>query len=68
MRVLSIFGFMQFGLADVLDIIMVALVIFLVFRWIRDSSASVLSCGAGQARLRIKQESLPPKPKELHIT
>ena len=39
MSVLSIFGFMQFGLADVLDIIMVALVIFFVFRWIRDSSA-----------------------------
>ena len=40
MRVLSIFGFMQFGLVDVLDIIMVALVIFFVFRWIRDSSAT----------------------------
>ncbi|MBR6001231.1 MAG: diadenylate cyclase [Bacteroidales bacterium] len=39
MMTLSIFSFMQFGLADVLDIIMVALVIFFVFRWIRDSSA-----------------------------
>ena len=39
MGTLAIFSFMQFGLADVLDIIMVALVIFFVFRWIRDSSA-----------------------------
>lgn len=37
--ILSIFGFLQLSLADVLDILLLALIIFVVFRWIRGSSA-----------------------------
>ena len=37
--ILSIFGFLQLSFVDILDILMVALIIFVVFRWIRDSSA-----------------------------
>ncbi len=37
--VLGIFSFLQLGIVDVLDIVMVAVIIFLVFRWIRGSSA-----------------------------
>ena len=36
---LSIFSFLQMNIVDVLDIVMVAVIIFLVFRWIRGSSA-----------------------------
>ncbi len=37
--ILAIFGFLQLSLADILDIILLALMIFLVFRWIRGTSA-----------------------------
>jgi len=37
-RVLGIFGFLSFGWADLLDILMVALIIFLLFRSIRKDS------------------------------
>ncbi len=37
--VAGIFGFLQFTLADFLDILMVALIIFLLFRLIKDSAA-----------------------------
>ena len=37
--VLGIFSFLKLGIVDVLDIVMVAVIIFLVFRWIRGSSA-----------------------------
>ncbi len=36
---LAIFGFLQLSLADILDIILLALLIFFVFRWIRGTSA-----------------------------
>jgi len=36
----SIFGFLQLSFVDILDILMVALIIFFVFRWIRNSSAT----------------------------
>lgn len=36
---LDIFGFLRLSLADILDILMVAAIIFLVFRWIKGSSA-----------------------------
>ena len=39
LTVLGIFSFLKLGIVDVLDIVMVALIIFLVFRWIRGSSA-----------------------------
>lgn len=37
--VLGIFGFLQISFADVLDILLLALIIFVAFRWIRGSSA-----------------------------
>ncbi len=37
--ILAIFGFLQLSLADILDILLLALMIFLVFRWIRGTSA-----------------------------
>ena len=37
--VLGIFSFLHLDIVDVLDIVMVAVIIFLVFRWIRGSSA-----------------------------
>ncbi len=37
--ILAIFGFMQLSLADILDILLLALMIFFVFRWIRGTSA-----------------------------
>ncbi len=37
--VLAIFGFLQISLADILDILLLALMIFVVFRWIRGTSA-----------------------------
>ena len=36
---LAIFGFLGLSLVDALDILLVALIIFLVFRWIRGSAA-----------------------------
>lgn len=36
---LALFGFLHITLADVLDILVVSLIIFFVFRWIRGSSA-----------------------------
>lgn len=36
---LEIFGFLRLSVADILDILMVAIIIFLVFRWLRGSSA-----------------------------
>ena len=41
MKVLGIFGFLQFGVADVLDILMVALIIFFLLRSIRGDSTVV---------------------------
>lgn len=37
--VLALFGFLQMSLADVLDILLLAMIIFVAFRWIRGSSA-----------------------------
>ena len=37
--ILAIFGFLQLSLADILDILLLALMIFIVFRWIRGTSA-----------------------------
>ncbi len=37
--ILAIFGFLQLSLADILDILLLALIIFIVFRWIRGTSA-----------------------------
>lgn len=37
--ILEIFGFLNMSLADILDILMVAAIIFLLFRWIKGSSA-----------------------------
>ena len=37
--ILAIFGFLQLSLADILDILLLALLIFIVFRWIRGTSA-----------------------------
>lgn len=36
---LALFGFLRLSLIDILDILLVALMIFLVFRWIRGSAA-----------------------------
>jgi len=35
---LNIFGFLNLSFADIIDILMVAALIYLVFRWIRGSS------------------------------
>ncbi len=37
--ILALFGFLQLSLADILDILLLALMIFIVFRWIRGTSA-----------------------------
>ena len=37
--ILAIFGFLQLSLADILDILLLALLIYIVFRWIRGTSA-----------------------------
>ncbi len=37
--ILAIFGFLQLSLADILDILLLALMIFIAFRWIRGTSA-----------------------------
>lgn len=39
MMLLEIFGFMSMSLVDILDILLVALIIFVVIRWIHDSPA-----------------------------
>ena len=39
MKVLGIFGFLSFGLADVLDVLMVALIIFFLFKSLRRDSS-----------------------------
>ena len=36
---LEVFGFLRMSFIDILDIILVAVIIFVVFRWIRGSSA-----------------------------
>ena len=36
---LALFGFLRLSLADILDILLLATLIFIVFRWIRGSSA-----------------------------
>ena len=36
---LAIFGFLQLSFADILDILLLALIIFIIFRWIRGTSA-----------------------------
>ena len=36
---LDVFGFLRLSLIDILDILLVAVIIFVVFRWIRGSSA-----------------------------
>lgn len=36
---LDIFGFLNLSLADIMDIVMVTLILYLLFRWIRGSSA-----------------------------
>lgn len=37
--ILAIFGFLQLSLADILDILLLALLIYILFRWIRGTSA-----------------------------
>ena len=39
MTFLAIFGFLNLSFIDIIDILLVAIIIFLVFRWIRGSSA-----------------------------
>jgi DNA integrity scanning protein DisA with diadenylate cyclase activity len=39
MMLLNIFGFLNISFADILDILMVAIFIYLAFRWIRGSAA-----------------------------
>ncbi len=36
---LEIFGFLKFSFTDILDVFIVALIIFFIFKWIRDSAA-----------------------------
>ena len=36
---LAIFGFLDLSFTDILDILLVALLIFSVFRWLKDSAA-----------------------------
>lgn len=37
--ILALFGFLQLSIADILDILLLGLIIFVLFRWIRGSSA-----------------------------
>ena len=37
--ILAIFGFLQVSFADILDILLLALLIYIIFRWIRGTSA-----------------------------
>ena len=37
--ILAIFGFLQISFADILDILLLALLIYIIFRWIRGTSA-----------------------------
>ena len=37
--ILALFGFLQLSIADILDILLLGLIIFFLFRWIRGSSA-----------------------------
>ena len=37
--ILALFGFLQLSIADILDIVLLGLIIFFLFRWIRGSSA-----------------------------
>lgn len=39
MMILDILGFLHLGFADIIDIIVVALILFVAFRWLRGSSA-----------------------------
>lgn len=39
MMILDILGFLHLGFADIIDIIVVALILYVVFRWLRGSSA-----------------------------
>ena len=39
MTLLEIFGFLRFSFTDMLDVLLVALFIYFIFRWIRDSAA-----------------------------
>lgn len=39
MDLLAIFGFLQVSIADILDILLLGLIIFLAFKWLRGSSA-----------------------------
>ena len=39
MTTLDILGFLHLGFADIIDIIVVALILFVAFRWLRGSSA-----------------------------
>lgn len=39
MNLLAIFGFLQVSIADILDILLLGLIIFLAFKWLRGSSA-----------------------------
>lgn len=36
---LALFGFLQMSIADILDILLLGLIIFLAFKWLRGSSA-----------------------------
>ena len=36
---LALFGFLQMSLTDILDILLLAILIFILFKWIRGSSA-----------------------------
>ena len=39
MTALALFGFLELSIADILDIVLLGLIIFFLFRWIRGSSA-----------------------------
>ena len=39
---LEIFGFLKFSFTDMLDVLLVGLLIYFIFRWIRDSGSLTL--------------------------
>jgi hypothetical protein len=37
--ILALFGFLELSIPDILDIVLLGLIIFILFRWIRGTSA-----------------------------
>ena len=63
MMLLEIFGFLRMSFADVLDILLVALIIYQVFRWIRGSTviSSIFMAIVGLYALRVVVAALNMK-------